>query len=202
VSIQSAPTSRSWRRFLRFSMRGLIVVVLVVGVCMGWLVRVVRNSQVQRDAVATIERERGAVRYNGELVVWDAGPGWHEIPPGETWAPRWLVGLLGVDYLYHVTTASLFGWPGGAGMVSVGRLTSLDTLGLEYSGIGDTDLANLTGLTKLSSLDLHDTAITDAGLVHLRRLTNLLKLDLRHTQVTDAGVKELQQALPNLKIGR
>ena len=30
---------RSWRRYLRFSVRGLIVLVLVVGAGMGWLVR-------------------------------------------------------------------------------------------------------------------------------------------------------------------
>ena len=32
-------TSRPWRRFLRFSVRGLIVLVLVIGAGLGWIVR-------------------------------------------------------------------------------------------------------------------------------------------------------------------
>ena len=33
------PVSRCWRRYLRFSVRGLIVVVLVIGLGLGWIVR-------------------------------------------------------------------------------------------------------------------------------------------------------------------
>ena len=36
---QAKPVSRPWRRFLRFSVRGMIVVVLVIGVWLGWIVR-------------------------------------------------------------------------------------------------------------------------------------------------------------------
>jgi len=35
----SEPISRPWRRFLRFSVRGLIVLVLLVGVWLGWISR-------------------------------------------------------------------------------------------------------------------------------------------------------------------
>jgi hypothetical protein len=215
--------SRSWRRYLRFSVRGSIVLVLVIGVWLAWLVRVIRNAQVQRDAVVAVERNLGMVRYNGELIFWDSEPGWHEIKEEETWAPRWLVRLIGVDYFHHVTSAYV---PRGAGTEAVGRLTSLETLDLGSIGINDADLANLTGLTKLSSLDLFHARITDAGLVHLTGLTNLSELDLRYTQVTDAGsvrlkdltslqrldidgtqitdagIKKLKQALPNLTIDR
>jgi hypothetical protein len=53
--------SRSRRSFLRFSLRGLIVLVVVVGVGLGW---VVRQAHVQRDAVAAIVGAGGAVRYD------------------------------------------------------------------------------------------------------------------------------------------
>ncbi len=36
--MSAGPVSRTWRRFLRFSVRGLIVLVLFVGVWLGWLV--------------------------------------------------------------------------------------------------------------------------------------------------------------------
>ena len=45
------PVSHPWRRFLRFSVRGLIVVVLVIGAGLGWIVR---QAHIQRDAVAAI----------------------------------------------------------------------------------------------------------------------------------------------------
>ena len=35
----ASPDSRHWRSYLRLSMRGLIVLVLVTGAGLGWLVR-------------------------------------------------------------------------------------------------------------------------------------------------------------------
>ena len=60
---QSKPASRRWRRYLRFSVRGLIVVVLVVG---GWLGWIVRGARIQREAVAAITRAGGRVAYDWE----------------------------------------------------------------------------------------------------------------------------------------
>jgi hypothetical protein len=135
----------------------------------------VRDAQVQRDAVIAIESNRGTVRYNGEHILWDAA-GTHMIPPGETWAPRWLVDFIGVDYFNHISEVYLQHLPGGADMVAVGRLSSVKTLGM--SGTNDSDLENLKGLTKLSSLQLFNTRTTDAGLLHLTGLSNLSKLGL------------------------
>jgi hypothetical protein len=117
------PVSRPWRRLLRFSVRGLIALVLLIGGSLGWLVR---GERIQRDAVAAIEREGGHVRYNGENILYDAAPGWHDMQPEETWAPRWLVRSLGVDFFYHVTTVYLNQPPARPQMVSVGRLCSLE----------------------------------------------------------------------------
>jgi hypothetical protein len=36
------PVSHPWRRYVRFSVRGLIVLVLVVGFGLGWIVRIAR----------------------------------------------------------------------------------------------------------------------------------------------------------------
>ena len=52
--------SRPWRRFLRFSVRGLIVVVLAIGGCLGW---VDRSAGIQREAVARIRGAGGFVFY-------------------------------------------------------------------------------------------------------------------------------------------
>ena len=51
--MSAVPVARPWRRFLRLSVRGLIVLVLVIGAGLGWLVR---SAHIQRDAVAAITR--------------------------------------------------------------------------------------------------------------------------------------------------
>ena len=85
----AAPVSRPWRRYLRFSMRGLIVLLVVIGVALGWLVRGARN---QREAVAAIRKTGGLVSYD-----WESKNGkW--VRNGRPWAPKWLVDALGVDY--------------------------------------------------------------------------------------------------------
>ena len=52
---QTKPVARPWRRFLRFSVRGLIVLVLVIGGWFGW---VVRSARIQREAVASDQERR------------------------------------------------------------------------------------------------------------------------------------------------
>jgi hypothetical protein len=51
----------SWRRFLRFGVRGLVVLVLVIGAGLGW---VVRQIHIHRDAVAAIKHAEGSVKYD------------------------------------------------------------------------------------------------------------------------------------------
>ena len=55
AAMPAVPVARPWRRFLRFSVRGLIVLVLVIGVWLGWLVR---SARIQREAVAAIRKCR------------------------------------------------------------------------------------------------------------------------------------------------
>jgi internalin A len=219
ATVPGGPVSRPWRRSLRFSVRGLIVIVLVIGAGLGWLVR---SARIQREAVATIERAGGRVRYDSE---WSKGK---SIPAGKPWAPRWLTDFIGVDYFGRVTTVRLFSSSraSDATLAHVGRLTRLQRLNLDQSAVSDSGLAHLKGLTNLtflalggtqvtdaglahlkgltnlSVLDLGDTQVTDAGLAHLKGLTNFSSLNLNGTHVSDAGAKELQRALPSLRIVR
>jgi hypothetical protein len=112
---------------------------------------------------------------------------------------------------------------GDTGVHHLRKLTSLQTLNLFRTNLGDIGLADLKDLRQLRVLLIGGTRVTDAGLVHLRRFNRLQKLSLFQTQVTDAGIpnlkvlssleqllisgtritdlgtKELQKALPNLK---
>jgi Leucine rich repeat len=200
--------SRPWRRFLRFSVRGLIVLVLVIGVGLGWIVR---QAHIQRDAVAAILAAGGSVKYDWE---WSNGK---TIPSGKPWAPRWLINLIGVDYFGHVTAVefelpySLTDGPivefahftrlqrlvftgktmSVAGLKSLKGLAHLWQLDLARSLLTDTEAASLREQTSLKSLRLRSEALTDVGLSHLGGLTNLEELDLSMARITDAGLRHL-----------
>jgi hypothetical protein len=183
--VTAGPVPGRWQRFLRFSVRGLIVLVLVIGAGLGWLAR---SARVQREAVAAIKSARGSVAYdwafyNGRIIR-NAKP----------WGPRWLVNFIGVDYFGHVTAVRLVtsSTKINEPIVHVGRLTELQRLDLVSRSIRDADLSHLKGLTMLSRLNLHMTRITDAGLVNLKALNNLSELWLDGTQLTDAGLVHLK----------
>jgi Leucine-rich repeat (LRR) protein len=192
VAVGSA--SRPWRRFLRFSVRGLIVLVLVIGVGLGWIVR---SAHMQREAVAAIRNSGGIVFYDWE---WSNGT---NIPGGKLWARAWLEDRFGVDYFSHVTFVRITPGEGDdAAILQVGRLTGLEILNHDHSGdcivysstLSDPGLAHLKGLTSLSqlTLNLSDTHVTDAGLVFLKGLTNLSQLDLSGAPITGTGLAHLK----------
>jgi DNA-binding transcriptional ArsR family regulator len=188
IDVIVAPTeaiSSPWRKFLRFSVRGLIVLVLVFGAGLGW---VVRSAKVQREAVAAIKNAQGSVTYD-----WERHNG-KSILGARPWAPGWLVDLIGVDYFGHVTGVGIWSTSPAtdAAIAHVGKLSRIEQLGLPSSTTDDDCLAQLTGLTELTHLDLSGTQVTDAGLVHLRGLSKLSYLSLADTHVSDAGLTHLR----------
>ena len=71
--------SRPWRRFLRVSVRGLIVLVLVIGGGLGWLVRSCPHPC--REAAEAIKHAWGSVSYD-----WEYSDG-NLISGGKPWGP-------------------------------------------------------------------------------------------------------------------
>jgi hypothetical protein len=217
MSHQPKPVYRPWRRILRFSIRGLIVLVLLIGSWFGWIVR---SARIQRDAIAVLKRVGG-------VVVYDSGTTTNPIPQiTRPWAPKYVLDFLGIDYFAGVSGVYFPERCSDAELLSVGRLTQLHDLYVLPSSVSDAGLAHLNRLTNLRELCLDGTEVTDAGLIelkahpnlthlnlnntrvsdaalpHLKSLTKLSTLMLSGTQVTDAGIKELKQALPRLTIYR
>jgi internalin A len=183
--MSAVPVASPWRTFLRFSVRGLIVIVLVIGVSLGWLVR---SARIQREAVAVITRA-GGVKYNWGWTSEDYNPGVKPLKPGN------LAGRIGIDYFAHVTDVRLF-WSSQSineAIVQVGRLNRLERLTVHQFSVSDARVAQLKGLTNVSQLTLDAVECTDAGLAQLSGLTNLSKLDLSATEVTDAGLPKLRR---------
>jgi hypothetical protein len=188
--------------------RGLIIVVLILGGWFGWTVRAART---QRQIVEGILKAGGDVKYEWE---WKDG---REIPGGKPCWPTWLVQHVGPDYFGHVSYLylSFMGTDkllAGAenltglevlvcqqapltdeGLVHLAWLTTLRELSLAGTTVSDAGLLHLGRLVRLEFLDLSDTRVTDTGLTQLTRLASLKKLDLSNTQVTDGGLVNLQR---------
>ena len=217
-----------WHARLRLSVRGLMVLVLVLGV---WFGLVVHRTRVQREAVAAIRRAGGQVSYDKKFLSDDeelGGPSWK----------KWLVVHLGIDYFENATEVAFYGASRGgvftsgtplgkdvndAMMAEVGKLRGLLSLDLDgESQVTDAGLAHLRGLSRLQSLYLGPMKIqgpglaclrgmsrldhlnlgrldlADADLVHLEGLTTLTYLSVSGRRITDAGLAPLA-ALTNLE---
>ena len=192
------------RRF-QFSIRSLLVLVVVVAIPCSWFAVEMKEARKQQKAVEEIRKSHGLVQYD-----WEAGV---PKPP----APVWLLHPLGDDFFSDVawvfasdtqfTDAALkdlkdwtelqeLDLPNtritDAGLKNLEGLTKLQRLLLPFTKVTDAGLRHLKGLTRLDTLLLSHTQVTDAGLVHLESLTQLETLDLDHTQVADAGLQHLR----------
>jgi internalin A len=201
------PIRHPLRRYLRLSVRSLIVLVLMAGAWLGWLVR---GARVQRNAVAAIEKAGGRVMYDWQ---WRDGT---IVPNGKPWLPQWFVDHLGVDYFHDVSRVVFPAKASDAEMAHLGNLTRVDTLVLDPSNVSDRELAQLDRLknlrwltistsigstdtrimplkvlTRLRGLNLDQTDVTDAGLKHLNHFTGLELLGLAGTEISDAGLANL-----------
>ena len=179
-------TEKRKRRRFQFSLRSLLVFVLLVSICMSWLGVKMERARKQREAVEVIEEAGGAVTYDYEM----ASP--------VSSVPIWMRELLGEDFFFDVLEVRAIGADlDNAGLEPLKELTGLQMLYLNGTKVTGAGLEHLNGLANLQWLDLNGTKVTDAGLEHLKGLTNLEELDLSDTQVTAQGVESLRQALPN-----
>jgi Leucine-rich repeat (LRR) protein len=174
----------------------MILVVLLVGGCLGWLVR---SARIQREAVAALRQSGGVPTYDWEWVngQWT--------PDATPRAPKWLVDRLGPDYFGSVFDLYFPFWARATNtrLLDVGRLTGLQQLSIENSNCTDAALSNLSGLTSLKTLSIgHCTHITDAGLAQLKPLHRLQELDVGYTSITGEGLGHLDRltSLRNLRL--
>ena len=167
------PANFNRRRF-RFGLRALLIAVVVIAGMCGWLVT---QGRTQRLAVRAI---RGA----GAEVGYDYGT---------TWAPQWLLDLLGVDFFCNVTMVHVYKNTNLADddLKQLQAFPDLQCLYIDRTTIGDAGLLHLTALSRLQFLYLDRTCVTDAGLASLTKLPKLHELSLGKTQITDAGLREL-----------
>ena len=93
MTVEPKPISCPWWTYVRFSLRGLIILVLLIGTGLGWLVR---SLHIQRNAVAAIKNAGGGLSDDESSTT--------VMCKGESLGgPKWLVDLIGIDFFGHVT---------------------------------------------------------------------------------------------------
>src|SRR4051794_2101688 len=131
------------RRRLTLSLRASMLLVLGLGLWLGWQVHLVRE---QREAVVAIKEYGGFVRFDWEFV--DGKPA----PNATPWAPGWLRGAIGDDYFQRV--------------VEVNAVYATDRRGMPDLKPGESDalMAKLAAFPRLRHLYLPGELATDRAM--------------------------------------
>ncbi len=198
------------RRWYQYSLRSLLLLMLLASIGMSWFAVRMQKSRRQQDAVEAVEKAGGWVVYDCQS---EQASDPNAVPPG----PGWLRDRLG-EYFFANVVAVYFDttlvtdddlqqlkrlpqlrtlYLAGAlitdaGVEHLAEITQLEVLNLSATRVTDAGLNHLKALTHLWSLGLDHADVTDAGLQHLRGLTQLQELGLNHTNVTDAGLENLK----------
>ncbi len=196
MNAETKQTAKPRRRWLRFSLRTLLIVVTVLSVPLGWIGW--RLGQ-ERATITLIEEMGGSVSFNSI-----AKRGWWEESTDKWFGKRvrWvdlrntqvselspLAELKSLEHLWlHNTQVS--------DLSPLAELKNLETLYLYNTPVSD--LSPLAELKSLERLQLRNTPVSD--LSPLVELKNLVLLSFDNTPVSDEQVQELRQALPNCKI--
>ncbi|MBI1901071.1 MAG: hypothetical protein HYS13_08170 [Planctomycetia bacterium] len=182
-------------RWLRFSLRTLLVLMLLLSVALAWLRVEMKRAQEQAAMVRRIREMGGTVIYDHQMVYANkfyrgSAPAYDskKEPTGNELVRR----LLGNDFLDKVVQVH-FG--PDSYFTSRGMVVSY-----QPSHLTDEQLAQLDNLPDLEVVVLLEPDTTDAGLMHLAKFKSLRAIRLRGAKITDEAVRKLQAALPDCQI--
>ncbi len=219
-------TTRPRRRWLRFSLRTMLLLVTALSV---WLGVKVNQARRQKEAVTAL-RELGATIYYAHQRS-DANP--REFLAGkEVQLPRWLRDLAGDDFFQEVAAVQFSRPVSNDDLVHLEALPDIESLGFLYfqinrnvtdaglnitdaglahlprpdrlirfhankMAIGDEFFERLANASQLQEIVLGDTNVTAAGLGALRGLASLRLLSIVDPQLEDAAL-EVLPSMPSL----
>jgi hypothetical protein len=182
-----------WR--FQYSLRSLLVLMVVVAIPCSWFGIEFNKARVQRKTVKLAWAVCYDYQQDIDIEVYVASC---DYLPFNTYPVEstWLWNLLGKDYfasvtLYETDIFNPLPWTDDD-LVGLEGMPKLQRLRLDGTRITDHGLKHLVGLSNLTHLSLRDTEISDAGVEHLGRLKQLKSLDLWNTRITDAGLVHLE----------
>ena len=182
-------TPKHRRRRLHVSLRGLMVLVVLIGGVAGWLAN---KARTQRQAVAVVKAAGCDVQFDYQWQEVAKNARGRPIRRTEPAAPKWLRGWLGDELFQSVQRVVFFDKPASpdalAALAKFDRLERL-TLG-DLTGVGG-GLRHLQGLNHLNNVWIAGPGVTDVMLENLAKISTLRdlaigrKLNLRKTPAPD-----------------
>lgn len=222
-----AEQSKPRRRWLRFSLRGLLVFMAIASAVIGMRLKKVRDED---KAVAELRRAGFTVSSHQPSATPHPLFGGHLEPPIRELPPYWKRILFGngerewrivarVDPFDSIARSFRPPLSGDGTLMpaiddttvsnliddlrSIGKIS---LLGLQGTSIGNETLRGLSSLRRLRSLDIRGTGVDDSGLAHLESMKWLEELRLgevirgRADRTTNEGLNHLEQALPSTRV--
>ncbi len=165
-------TTRSKRRRFRFSLRTLLIVMLVLCLPLAWVGTVLERTRQQKKILKQFEERATYVKFRQGYVV--------ELNLGG----------------YRTNGKGLFA--SRADLIHLKYLTRLECLFLYSPHVIDEDLAHLRHLSRREQLRLNTPHVTDAGMLHVREIAALRRLELVHANLSDSSLDNLK-AMTNLE---
>lgn len=185
-----APATK--RRWFQYSLRTLLLLVLLVSVGMSWFAVKLERARRQRAAANAIVASHGRVYYGFELDA--AGK---PVKGNLPFAPAWLRKYFGDDLFNDVTAIEILT---DEQLEQAKDFHELQALRFYCSArITDESLAHLEHMPRLRSLRFGANGnVTDVGLEHLQALHRLESLDIKYLRHSSRTLKRLE-TLPSLK---
>jgi Leucine-rich repeat (LRR) protein len=187
TSSKPAVSRQKPRRRFQFSLRVLLLLMLVAALPLSWIATRRVHTTRERAAIDDIRRLGGQFAFFGRKEWF----GWKP--------PRWLYQMTGGG---PRTAVLWFPEPSEFSDAHADLLLRLDPLpqvSLHNTRITDRALNAVAGHDGIERLDLKRTAVTDTGVRHVAGMSRLTSLDLRGTKVTHSGL-ELVGRMPELKV--
>lgn len=161
------------RRWLQFSLRSMLFLMLAVGVRLGWFVD---RAQRQKRAVEAIEAAGGKVGFRHERLLLDPCVGIPDTVPGP--GPAWLSRLIGEEYFIQAIEVTLPAnrSPNSQAAALLSDLPYLTALRID--GLQQSDQAHARRLTTIKRLSIQTKAGVDLNCFVSNRELKSIELNL------------------------
>lgn len=187
------------RRWYQFSLRTLIVAMVVASVLLGLFASRLQRARRQAAAVAVI-RDHGSVEYDyayrrdGEMKL--------RLQNGKSNVPHWLLDRLGEDFFHDVvlvlarqqslrspTESDKFGQ-------SISQLPTLEELYVDAYRDDEIDLSPLQGMRRLEHVSISGGRLNNASLDAIKPLPALRNLELDGVRLEKPRLASLKRIRP------
>lgn len=191
---------------LRYSLRFLLLLLLVTALIGGWAARIRDRGTRQRQF---IEAGRAISGFEGPLYDYQVefrDDGWsfaeqfdREPPP----YPPWVYDRVGPELLHKIVAVwVLYPDDDAAALLPLTELDSIRALKAEWTTWFDRDVEHLLEFRDLEYLDLQAGNMTDEGLLRLAEFPKIkvIEIELLGTNLTEAGIEALRARRPDCLI--